>query len=1031
MDQDEIIQHAKDLLSRRGFIVSDHTNLIEALTQTLESEMHRTEWLESHVPISVRQPLDPAAQGAREERRRATVMFADICGFTALSETMDPEDVIRLLNCIFEVIVRAVRRHGGSVDKFLGDAALVNFGIPHAHEDDPKRAVLTAIEIVDGIDHLNTQPQSNLIKAPLNISIGINSGLLVAGTIGALDRREYTVIGDTVNLASRLRDLASPGEILIDEATYQAIQDSFECTSLGLKSVKGKTEQIEVYRIGARTGDPVSTLFKSSPFVGRQSEIQQLNEAYESVVCGAVHHVRIVGPAGSGKSRLITEFIRHHPELLNRCVWIKGEFEERSNPLSCLKTALDRMLLMLSSHSKPRAMARLRAIMRSGGLNRAEIARINDVIVDSFIPELMKDAAKKTRSDDLFQAVSKTLESVSAQNTLVIIWENFQWIDPVSRSVYYHLREALKLSRILFLITDRQPDSDSSCTRIDISGIGQESALQLTQQLLALMGLHESPQWVVSNTGDNPLQIELFVQFLARRAAIPDTHSTDLPMNLVNLIQSQVDLLPEMDKRVIEWMAVAGIPIRYEQLDAVMGNHRERTRESVWDLIETGFVERDTSGQFIRFRQDLFRQVIYETILNERRREMHGKMGACLALDLVPAPERSDTLAWHYERSHDPILAIPYLEICAQNANKRFLYDIALSYYKRGIELMKSAGSDGSALVTDEWRFYFRIGQLLYIQGKINEAKDWFNRALKLSKQFRVDSKRAQSLMKIGDIHVDHGELADALPYYEEARRIYSVITDPDGELQAVNAIGIVLMQRGERDRAEALYREGISLVDLTDSHQLAGMLYANIGILHSMQGDHLSAVNEFLESEHHFSEAGILEGVAQALHNLGMTYEKTMEWQRAAYYYQRSQSVSQEIGDKSMTAITILNRSNAVFQTGDLPLAHGLAVQALTRMRSLNNQVGYADACLILGRVLMRMGNEKKARGYFAVSLRVNRMCDYIEGIAHSALQYGLSLKNQKRTVRARTQLGIAREAFLKLGDNAQVNEIDRILSP
>ena len=246
------------------------------------------------------------------ERRQATVMFADISGFTSMSEQMDPEDVTTIMNDCFDMMGSIITNLGGHIDKFIGDCVMAVFGVPRAIEDAPAKAVSCALEIRKRLVHFNHDRD---LVIPLDVHIGINSGMVIAGRVGSSDKKDFTVMGDTVNLASRLEDLSDKAQILIGSETFRYVKQKFTINTLNPTNIKGKSDPVPVYeilselKITERKEDDACYAI-SSEFVGRQKELNILELSLLEVINGKGGIVNIIGEAGIGKSRLIAEFIR-------------------------------------------------------------------------------------------------------------------------------------------------------------------------------------------------------------------------------------------------------------------------------------------------------------------------------------------------------------------------------------------------------------------------------------------------------------------------------------------------------------------------------------------------------------------------------------------------------------------------------------------------------------------------------------------------------------------------------------------------
>ena len=256
----------------------------------------------------------PDAPHREVDRRQVTVLFADLSGFTALSERLDPEEVRAFQNALFESLGQAITRYDGFVAKFLGDAVLAFFGAPVAHEDDPARALDAALDMLARGAVLSEQWAARLGQ-PVTLHIAVHTGPVVAGSLGDAASAAYDVTGDTVNTASRLVGAAEPGTILVSEATHALTRHRFAFEPAGELALRGKAEPMVVHRLLGVLAEPQSARGLAahglaSPMVGRTEELEQLLAAFDRMQRGRAQVVSLVGEAGTGKSRLIAEFLR-------------------------------------------------------------------------------------------------------------------------------------------------------------------------------------------------------------------------------------------------------------------------------------------------------------------------------------------------------------------------------------------------------------------------------------------------------------------------------------------------------------------------------------------------------------------------------------------------------------------------------------------------------------------------------------------------------------------------------------------------
>src|SRR5262245_34887365 len=271
--------------------------------------------LAPHATVDAQQVFRPQPNevDAEANRRTITVLFADLSGFTTMSERLDPEVMQTLQNELFEELTAAVQSFGGFVDKFIGDALLALFGAPVAHENDPERALRAALDMSARVERVGARWQAR-VGQPLRLHIGINTGPVVTGGFGVGSAKSYSVTGDTVNTAQRLQSMAAPGEVLVGPLTFRLTRHAFSYESLGDIALRGKTGRVLVHRLtgpleAPRAARGLETLGLSAPLIGRDAEVSRMLACMDLARNSSAQLVRLVGEAGIGKSRLVREFI--------------------------------------------------------------------------------------------------------------------------------------------------------------------------------------------------------------------------------------------------------------------------------------------------------------------------------------------------------------------------------------------------------------------------------------------------------------------------------------------------------------------------------------------------------------------------------------------------------------------------------------------------------------------------------------------------------------------------------------------------
>jgi class 3 adenylate cyclase len=279
---------------------------------------------ETYTPKHLAEKILTSKAALEGERKQLTVLFVDISGFMSVSERLDPEDVHRLMTRAFELMLAEVHRYEGTVNQFLGDGIMALFGAPIAHEDHAQRAVHAALGIRRTIEAYEEELRRQR-GIDFQVRQGLNTGLVVVGSIGSNLRMDYTAVGDTTNVAARLQQAADPGRIVISSATHRLVEGYFHTRPLGAVALKGKAEAVSAWEVisarVARTRLEIEAERGLTPFVGREADLRLLAECFEKARTGRGQVVFVVGEPGIGKSRLLLEF---RQRLRDEVTWVEG-----------------------------------------------------------------------------------------------------------------------------------------------------------------------------------------------------------------------------------------------------------------------------------------------------------------------------------------------------------------------------------------------------------------------------------------------------------------------------------------------------------------------------------------------------------------------------------------------------------------------------------------------------------------------------------------------------------------------------------
>ncbi|MCI0397167.1 MAG: AAA family ATPase [Chloroflexi bacterium] len=540
--------------------------------------------------------------GHSGERRVVTVMFADISGFTAMSEKMDPEQVRSLMNSCFDHLVPIVEKYEGVVDKFIGDEIMALFGAPTAHEDDPMRAMRTALEMMDALTDFNEKYDTNL-----GMHAGINTGLVVAGGIGSQGRREYSVMGDTVNLAARLESASERGEILVGPDTYRMAAPLFEFEKLEPIQVKGKSEPIQIYKLLGHKAQPDRVRGLAgleSAMVGRDAELAILMKLSEAVQAGLGRAALVIGEPGLGKSRLIAEWrkVTSGPGAGRPLRWAEGRCLSYGQGLAyhLLIDLLRSLIGVPAGAGEPETRTALIAfseeLFGEGAMDvYPYLGHLLSLKLEGEAEERIRMLDPQALQSQYLAALRRLILALAARQPLVLVFEDIHWADPSSTELLIKLLPLVSETALLFCFITR-PDHDApgwklasaareqlgaSLAELNLHTLSDEESRQLISNLLEIEALPERIRALILKKAEgNPFFVEEVIRMLIDRGAIVKENSrwaaraeienVEIPDNLQGLLLARIDRLPDDVKHTLRVASVIGRQFSVKVLEEVL-----------------------------------------------------------------------------------------------------------------------------------------------------------------------------------------------------------------------------------------------------------------------------------------------------------------------------------------------------------------------------------------------------------------------------------------------------------------------------
>jgi class 3 adenylate cyclase/tetratricopeptide (TPR) repeat protein len=653
--------------------------------------------------------VGPAYAHDTAQRRHMTVMFCDLVDSTPLAELLDPEDFREVLSGYQHACVRAIERFSGYTAKYVGDGVVAYFGYPQAHEDDAQRAVHASLGILDEVVVLNGNLRD--LRISLEVRIGLHTGVVVAGEMGAGETREQlAIVGDTPHIAARIESIAEPGSVVISDATRDLIEDYFETEPLGVKALKGVSRPIGVHRVLRATG-AVDRLEgpgarRLMPMVGRDDELTQLAEAWQQVMDGQGAIVHVSGEAGIGKSRLV----RALRERLGQQVGAEHTWQcsahHRSTSLYPVVRFLERLLAVDRTQTAEHQLIVLDEAVLGAGLDPLEaVPLLADLLSvrgggEDATPSLTARAART--------AMLRVLESLLVRNPahhpLLLVVEDLHWADPTTAELLGRIVTSLPSIHVLCVLTFRREFEPPWTHRQPVLEIELGPLTSANVRAMAAAASETVLDPAVLERVDAVADgVPLFVAEMLKMLVLAEgtgavgraPPATVVPPTLQGLLTERLDRLPDLGD-VIDAAAVLGREFERELLEA-LGPLRGADLDLALAQLAAQDVLRPVDGARSRweFTHALLQEAAYERLLRRRRRALHGHIAEILMGSFAAVAEREpEVIAHHWSCAAEPAKAVEYWHAAGTRALERAAFLEAAEHFRRGFEALDATGPD-------------------------------------------------------------------------------------------------------------------------------------------------------------------------------------------------------------------------------------------------------------------------------------------------------------------------------------------------
>lgn len=698
------LAHLEPVLVAHDIAEDVLTSLTEQDLEKLGLSMgERKRLLKAIGTLARAEPAPPPAPARPNvgELRQLTIMFCDLVNSTALCERLAPEQWREVVLAYQQASAAVIERYGGAIAQYLGDGLLVYFGHPQAHEDAPERAVRTGMALVDAIRQLRLEPVQAQ-GTQLSVRIGIHTGQVVIGDIGAGARRELLALGDTPNLAARLQGLAAPDTVVVSDGTRLLAGGSFAYTDLGRHELKGVREPRQVWRVDAvlQTASrfEAATSAGLTPLVGRATELALLSDRWQLACQGRGQAVLLSGEAGIGKSRMLKELCDRLGNAGLNAIRVQCSAHHVNSAFHPSIDSIERALRFTREQPVAVKLDRLDVFaMGEYGLPRSQVAVLASMLSmpseERYGP--IVDSAHE-RERETIAALVDLVRARARQTPTLMIYEDAHWADPASVGMLHELIDRTTDVPFLLVITHRPefdlPDALKArghVTSLKVPSLRRDEVASLVMRLAGDSPLPEDlARHIVSKTDGVPLFVEELTRWILESPVSEDGRRKEVPTTLRDSLMARLDRHAQA-KEIAQIGAVVGREFSRDLVEALADMPPRALDQALMALTQSGLAAEQVGHQGITytFKHALVQDAAYDSLLTSRREALHGSIVSVME-DRFPAVAQAEPelLARHASAARQPRVAIPYWRRASELAVQRLALQEAAAHLDAGLK---------------------------------------------------------------------------------------------------------------------------------------------------------------------------------------------------------------------------------------------------------------------------------------------------------------------------------------------------------
>jgi class 3 adenylate cyclase/tetratricopeptide (TPR) repeat protein len=849
----------------------------------------------SYTPQYIADKILTAKVAPAGERKQVTVLFADIKGSMELLADRDPEDAQKLLDPVLQCMIESVHRYEGTVNRVMGDGIMALFGAPLAHEDHAPRACYAALRMQEAVTRYTDQVQRSH-GVPLTIRVGLNSGEIVVCAIGNDLHIDYTVVGQTANLAARMEQMAKPGSILTTAYTMQLAEGYVTAKPLGPVPVKGLADPIPIYEVTgagpARTRLQAAAGRGFTRFVDREVEREQLRRAQQLARQGRTQVVAIVGEAGVGKSRLVHEFVRSD----HTADWRVLEFS--STPYGHATPYLP-VIELFRHYFQINANDSMRSIREKV---TGKILALDPSLQDAIPPILdLLDALDDEHPFRLldpvqhrqctYRAITRLLLSESRVQPLVAVFEDLYWYDAVFLALLNQLVVEAKDATLLLVVCYRPEFRDEWRNRPNYRQLRLDplASENLAEFLEALLGSDPSlpplKSFLVMRASGNPFFAEEMVQALVGSHVLEGVRgsyrlvrpfsSIEVPPTVQAVLAARIDALPAAEKRLLHEAAVIGHDAPFALLHAICGLTEDKLRSLLDNLQAAEFLYSTQLFPDLQytFKHALTHDVTYTGVLRERRREIHARVvNALEKLYADRLGEQVERLAHHAVQGELKEKAVHYLRLAGGKAAARSALSDARTCFEQALDILKSL-PESQAAMEQAFEIRLELRSVLRQLGEVREMLDHLREAEAVAERLKDDRRRGRVCAIMTTVLSTLDELDEALATGTRAAEISQRVGDLSLGVVTKSCLEEAYYYRGEYQHVVEIAIENLASLPTEWAHEYFGLavppsVFGRAWLIMS-----LAELGRFAEAGKYEAEALRLADPTEHAHTIGWAH--------------------------------------------------------------------------------------------------------------------------------------------------------------